>query len=52
MSSIEYTNDHNIPLAMAVWLMHDDYDYIHDPKYISVTTLMKPPAAASISSAL
>ncbi len=42
MSSIEYTNEHNIPLAMAVWLMHDDYDYIHDPKYISVTTLMKP----------
>lgn len=42
MSEIDYTNEHNIPLSMAVWLLHDEYDYIHDPKYFSVTTLMKP----------
>ena len=36
------TNDYNIPLALAVWLLHDDYDYIDDPDYISVTRLMRP----------
>lgn len=42
MYNIDYTNDHEIPLSMAVWLLHDEYDHIHDPKYFSVTTLMKP----------
>lgn len=39
---MQYTNNTSISLALAVWLMHDDYDYINEVKYISVTTLMKP----------
>ncbi|AMD43396.1 hypothetical protein ZC03_009 [Pseudomonas phage ZC03] len=38
----QLTNNHNIPLLLAAWLMSDEYDYIYDPNYISVTTLMKP----------
>jgi len=37
-----YTNNKNLSLAMAVWLVHDDYDYIDDPTVISATTLLKP----------
>src|SRR5690606_14025564 len=40
--SITYTNEHGIPLALAAWLLHDEYDYVQDPRYFSVTTLMKP----------
>ena len=36
------TNLHDVPLTLAVWLLHDEYDYQNIPKYISVTTLMKP----------
>lgn len=36
------TNNSNIPLGLAVWLLHDDYDFIDEPNYISVTQLMKP----------
>ncbi len=36
------TNNTGIPLALAVWVMHDEYDYINEPNYISVTQLMKP----------
>lgn len=36
------TNNSNVPLALAVWLVHDEYDYINEPNYISVTRLMKP----------
>src|SRR5690606_15389526 len=36
------TNRGDIPLGLAVWLVHDEYDYIDEPNYISVTTLMKP----------
>ena len=36
------TNDANISLALAVWLLHDEYDYIDEENYISVTGLMKP----------
>ena len=32
----------DISLALAVWLVHDDYDYINEPNYISATSLMKP----------
>lgn len=35
------TNIHGISLPLAVWLLHDDYDYIDDPKYISATSLLK-----------
>jgi hypothetical protein len=37
------TNNLDIGLAIAVWLLHDEYDYVTDVEnYISVTTLMKP----------
>lgn len=36
------TNNTGIPLALAVWLVHDEYDYINEPGYISATALMKP----------
>lgn len=36
------TNKSNISLPLAVWLLHDEYDYVDKPNYISVTTLMKP----------
>lgn len=39
---MKFTNEHNISLPMAVWLLHDTYDYNSDPKYISATTLLKP----------
>jgi hypothetical protein len=36
------TNRGDIPLGLAVWLLHDEYDYIDNPNYVSVTGLMKP----------
>ena len=37
------TNNSGISLPLAVWLVHDEYDYIEGVEnYISVTTLMKP----------
>lgn len=36
------SNRNDIPLGLAVWLLHDEYDYIKEPNYISVTSLMKP----------
>jgi len=39
---MKITNQHDISLPLAVWLLHDEYDYVNDKKYISVTTLMKP----------
>lgn len=36
------TNRGDIPLGLAVWLLHDEYDYIKEPNYVSVTGLMKP----------
>jgi len=35
------TNEHGISLPLAVWLLHDDYDFITDPNYISATALLK-----------
>jgi hypothetical protein len=37
-----YTNKHNIPLALAVFLMYDDYGYDERSNAISATSLMKP----------
>lgn len=37
------TNNTGIPLSVAVWLATDPYDYVVDPNYISVTTLLKSP---------
>lgn len=39
---MKVTNDLDISLPMAVWLLHDTYDYVDKPNYISATTLMKP----------
>lgn len=35
------TNVHGISLPLAVWLLHDEYDYVADPNYISATSLLK-----------
>ena len=39
---MKITNNSNVPLALAVWAVHDEYDYINEPNYVSVTKLMKP----------
>uniref|UniRef100_A0AAU6W0I7 Exonuclease n=1 Tax=Pseudomonas phage Arace01 TaxID=3138526 RepID=A0AAU6W0I7_9VIRU len=39
---MKITNNSDVSLALAVWLLHDEYDYIDKPNYISVTTLMRP----------
>lgn len=36
-----YTNEHNIPLPLQLWLINDDYDHDPDENVISVTTLLK-----------
>ena len=36
------TNRLNIPLGLAVWVLHDEYDYNNAENHISVTALMKP----------
>ena len=36
------TNNQDVPLPLAVWLLHDDYDHSSNPNQFSVTTLMKP----------
>tara|TARA_B100000929_G_scaffold108179_1_gene85739 strand:- start:53536 stop:54522 length:987 start_codon:yes stop_codon:yes gene_type:complete len=38
----KFTNNENLPIAVAVWLAHDDYDHDDDPYTISATTLLKP----------
>lgn len=38
---MKLTNMHNISLSLAVWLLHDEYDYINEPNYISATSLLK-----------
>ncbi|AZO48032.1 hypothetical protein [Mesorhizobium sp. M4B.F.Ca.ET.058.02.1.1] len=35
------TNVHGLSLPLAVWLLHDEYDYIDEPNYISATSLLK-----------
>lgn len=37
-----YTNNANVPLALAVFLVTDHYDHNPDPFTISATTLLKP----------
>lgn len=39
---MKITNESGINLALAVWLLHDEYDYVNQPNYISATRLMKP----------
>ena len=42
MGHYNHTNKHGISLAMAVFLLYDDYDYDDRPNAISATTLMRP----------
>lgn len=39
---MKITNTTGINLPLAVWLLHDTYDYVDMPNYISATGLMKP----------
>lgn len=41
-----YTNNFNIPPALAARLQEDTYDHIDDPKHYSVTELTSPPRMA------
>lgn len=38
---MKITNHHKISLPLAVWLLHDEYDYINEPNYISATSLLR-----------
>ena len=38
---MQITNNHEISLPMAVWLLHDEYDYIREENYISATSLLR-----------
>ena len=40
--AFEFTNDNNISLPLAVFLMHDSYDYDNRSNAISATGLLKP----------
>jgi hypothetical protein len=40
--AFKYTNKDNVSLPLAVWLMHDDYDYDKRENVISATSLLKP----------
>jgi|TARA_B110000967_G_C18844757_1_gene541355 hypothetical protein len=37
-----FTNTSNLPISVAVWLAHDDYDHSSDPYHVSATSLLKP----------
>ena len=39
---MKVTNEDDVSLALAVWLLYDEYDYVDNPKYLSATTLLKP----------
>ncbi len=38
----EYTNKHDVSLALAVFLMYDDYGYDDRPNSVSATGIMRP----------
>lgn len=38
---MDITNKYGVSLPAAIWLLHDEYEYIDDPKYFSATTLLK-----------
>jgi hypothetical protein len=42
MMALEYTNKNNVSLALAVFLMYDDYDYDERSNAISATGLIRP----------
>ncbi len=39
---MKLTNKFNVPLSLAIWLAHDEYQHSDDPKVISATGLLKP----------
>ena len=39
---LNYTNKHNVSLALAVFLMYDKYDYDDRPNSVSATGLIRP----------
>lgn len=39
---MKITNNSGFRLPIAVWLLHDNYDYINDENYISATSLLRP----------
>lgn len=39
---MKITNNTNLGLILAVWLLHDNYDHVKMDNYYSATTLMKP----------
>ena len=45
----KYTNKNNVSMPLAVWLMHDDYDYDKRDNVISATSLLKPLRALILS---
>ena len=40
--AFKYTNKDNVSLPLAVWLMHDEYDYDSRDNVVSATALLKP----------
>jgi len=40
--AFKYTNKHDLSLALAVFLMHDSYDYDDRPNAISATGIIRP----------
>lgn len=47
---MKITNLYGISLPLAVWLMHDEYDYVADPNYVSATSLLKSTKQLILSS--
>lgn len=41
--------DTSIPFPLAVWLAHDEYDYVNQPDYISTTQLLAPTRSIVLS---
>lgn len=39
---MKYTNQHNIPTSVAVWLAHDSYDRVPGANYLSATDFNRP----------
>lgn len=46
----KYTNNHDVPLSLAVWLATDTYDHNPDPFTVSATGLLKPTKQIILSS--
>lgn len=45
----KFTNNKEIPITVAAWLLQNNYDYITDPLYYSATELLKPVRATVLS---